>query len=137
MMNERTMKMTTTNSEPRFTLEQVLQATREVVEEKGDGYIYSDEHADCKYAVDGMPACIVGHVVNRLDPAQFEFLAAKEEESHSSEIVCLLESRGWLDQNFWSSDAERAMGFAQAKQDVGETWSTALAAAENLGADAE
>lgn len=127
----------TTNSEPRFTLEQVLQAAREVVEEKGDGYVYGDEYADCKYAVDGMPACIVGHVVNRLDPAQFEFLAAKEEDSHSSEIAANLRSRGWLDQNFWSTDAALAMQAAQNRQDVGETWSTALAAAENLGADAE
>lgn len=129
--------MTTTNSEPRFTLEQVLQAAREAVEEKGDGYVYSDEYEDCKYAVDGMPACIVGHVVNRLDPAMFTHLATREEDSHSSEIVHNLRSRFWLDQNFWSRDAEFALGIAQKKQDVGETWGTALAAAENLGADAE
>lgn len=125
-----------TNSEPRFSLEQVLQAAREVVEEKGEDYVY--EYPDCKYAVNGTPACIVGHVVNRLDPAVFEFLATKEEtESTGSEIVTSLTSRGWLDRNFWSHDAQVAMSVAQSCQDVGETWSAALAAAEDLGADAD
>lgn len=128
-----TMKTTTT--EPRFTLDQVLQAAREVVEEKGGWYVYPE--VNCRYAVDGMPACIVGHVINRLDSLTFAHLAKLEARAASSEMADGLRPRGWLDPNFWGRDADRAMVAAQWRQDSRSTWGEALAAAENQGADAD
>lgn len=125
----------------RFTLEQVLEATRAVVEEKGDSYVYPTTKANpyCVYAdVKGNPSCLVGHVVNRLDPEAFEQLRRSEVAARSLSIGAdAIRFRGWIPQNFWGDDADAAMIAAQCEQDSGEPWGHALYAAENLGADAD
>lgn len=132
---------TTTTSKPYpFTLEQVLEATRTLVEEKGEDFVYSpvDGFAggDCVYAVDGNPSCLVGHVIFRLDAEAFKHLAELERERGSVAAADLV-GGGYLRQSFWTSDAAMAMQEAQATQDEGLPWGRALYEAENLGADAD
>lgn len=51
-------------SKPRITGKLALQLLEEVVAEKGEDYIYPDQY--CVYVKEGQPACIVGHVFDRL-----------------------------------------------------------------------
>lgn len=130
-----------------FTFEQVLEATRAIVDERGHDFIYQQvvryheplgrEIPQCVYADDeGQPSCLVGHVIHRLDPEAFETLARRE-RSEGGDIADSLRLRGHLPQDFWTDDAEAAMVYAQDVQDSGDTWSEALHAAENLAADAD
>lgn len=127
-------------SDARFTLDDVLNATRKVVEEHGGDFVYVPERHGysngCVYAKDGKPSCLVGHVINVLDPDQFEFIAHRE-DGGTSKTVAELTAYGWMDGNFWTKDAAIAMLAAQNVQDGGGTWGEAQYAAENLGAEAE
>lgn len=129
--------MTNGNRQP-FTLDQVLDAAREAVNEKGSDYIYKRVGDGCTYSdTEGNPSCLVGHVIFKLDPEAFKKLAREELDAHESNNVDDLEFNEWIPVNFWTNDALKAMRFAQDRQDAGEIWGNALYAAENLGADAE
>lgn len=121
-----------------FTLDQVLDAAREAVNEKGSEYIYPGAGSACFYATyNEKPSCIVGHVIFKLDPEAFATIATAEREGGESKAATDLEYSDWLPDNFWTADAATAMQYAQVAQDEGATWGDALAAAEDLGADAE
>ena len=124
-------------SDVRFTLDDVLNATRKIVEERGGDYVYDSESHGCVYAVGGTPSCLVGHVINALDPEAFASLAEMEADRIMSMPVAELRDGDWLAEDFWSDDAEVAMQAAQDAQDSGLTWGQAVYAAENLGADAD
>lgn len=134
------MSTTTTSGERQpFTLDDVLQAANEVVNEKGHDYVYDpskNPDGGCVYAVHGTPSCLVGHVIYRLDPAIFAGLA-KWERQEGSEAASHLRKRGWLPGDFWTDEAEFAMQRGQDSQDAGEPWGYAIVAAENLGGDAD
>ena len=112
-----------------FTLEDVLNAAREVVAEKGEDYVYSGPGGSCVYAnEDGTPSCLVGHVIHRLDPNVFKHLAEKEfvDDTTAAELLTVEE---YVPYEFWDMEAERAMNTAQEHQDDGVPWGTALKAA--------
>lgn len=118
-----------------FTLEDVLNATRAVVAEKGEDYVYSNSVAEggngsCVYAnEDGTPSCLVGHVIHRLDPEVFKRLAKDEAESGSQVALDLIPA-GYIPEGFWEESAEHAMQEVQIHQDIGRTWGEALKTAE-------
>jgi uncharacterized GH25 family protein len=67
-----------------FTLEQVRTTLAEVVAEKGEGFVYEDV---CAYVVPENyneanttwnPSCIVGQVIDRLDPEALDRIRGKE-----------------------------------------------------------
>jgi len=131
----------TTTSEPRFGLDDVLTAMRKAVEDRGKDYLYDNERgvndAGCYYSKpDGTPSCLVGYVINALDHVEFVNVAEREVDRDESEQSNHLRGE-WIPKNFWSDEADEALYAAQRYQDTGETWGYALAAAENLGADAD
>lgn len=128
---------TTTTSDARFTLDDVLNAARKIVEEKGGDYVYNTEGHGCVYAANGSPSCLVGHVIHALDPAAFSLVEEWEAESKGSETALSLRKRGWLPKDFWTNDAEKVMQAMQDSQDEGNNWGLALYDGENLGADAD
>lgn len=134
--------MTTTTSEP-ASLEHVLQVTREVVDEKGPGYFYEtvaryDKGAGCWYSDEkGNPSCLVGHVIQRLDPEAFQEVVEFELYEQRSDAAINLPMHNPRLRALMTEDAWQAMQIAQARQDEGKSWSEALYAAENLDADAD
>ena len=102
-------------------LPEVLEALRAVVAEKGADYVYPEE--TCQYAIDGAPACIVGHVYARfgLLDEQTQYSIGKASLLHRYEIA---------------RPARLVLQVAQVVQDgeyppfVRGTWGEALAAAE-------
>ena len=103
---------------------EILKHLRAVVADKGLNYVYSEE--GCLYAIDGQPACIVGHVYARLgllDQATCDS-GTQAYNLHTSKIT------------LFGRDVLRA---AQQVQDgvPGErgTWGEALVAAEGIRRD--
>lgn len=130
--------MTTKTERTPFTLDQVLDAAREVVDGRGSDYVYPGAGSACFYATsDEKPSCLVGHVIFKLDPEAFATIATAEREGCESKAAQDLIYDNWLPDNFWTDDAIAAMQYAQVAQDEGATWGDALAAAEDLGADAD
>lgn len=125
-------------TEYRFTKEQALEALRKAVKLKGEDYVYPEEEkfmSSCRYATDeGKPSCIVGHVVNILDPEAFAHLAAVEAEQGTTAAEDLTHSGyddSYLPVDFWDRDTARVLGIAQAQQDIGSKWGDALGTAED------
>lgn len=121
-----------------FTLDQVLEAARAVVDEVGNDYVYDSQ--PCRYAgPDGAPSCLVGHVINRLDPEAFAMLTQYEHSGgiNSTPAALLAGHSGWLPRGFWTAEAANAMQYAQWSQDLRQPWGLALFEAENAGGDAD
>lgn len=117
-----------------FTYEDVMEAARKVVAEKGGEYLYRESRVRCKYAEpDGSPSCLVGHVIEKLDPQVFERLAGREEMHGNSEAAGALVQLGWLEPDFWTDEAEAAMDRIQYAQDCGEPWGAAVERGLTLG----
>jgi len=106
-----------------FDVPEVLAALREVVADKGADYVYPEEwenqDSGCVYVRDGQPACIVGHVLARLDSALLD-----------SEVVRSNRSANVLPEVGFEHHAAWLLRAAQRVQDVGGTWGSAFAAAE-------
>lgn len=118
----------------RIEEEQVTQAIRQAVEEKGRDFIYEDYLgrsgglATCTYSDQaGAPSCIVGHVIRTLSPKEFTTLHVREWATDADEP------------SSWSADdaldmahldvperAELALVAAQKAQDSGYPWGSAL-----------
>lgn len=47
---------------------EALELLARAVKEKGADYVYPNVGNGCTYVRDGLPSCIVGHVVNYIDP---------------------------------------------------------------------
>lgn len=110
-----------------FTLEDVLNAAREVVAEKGEDYVYPGASMGaCVYSeADDTPSCLVGHVIYRLDPEAF-LQVAEIEATEGTTAAGGLEEDGYLPEGFWDEEAQEAMVAAQASQDNGWPWGYAL-----------
>lgn len=135
-----------------FTRQDVLEAARKIVAEKGPDYVYPRNsinggggygtNTGPVYAEDGKPSCLVGHVVHALDPEAFAHLASVE-EAYGTEAAESLTYHGfdsdaedesnyhYLPEDFWDVEAETLMNSAQTSQDVGNPWGVALAQAED------
>lgn len=114
-----------------FTSEQVLDALRIVVNGKED-YVYRSDHYLCEYADnEGNPSCVVGHVVNHLDPELFKKLAQREKDTFESPKITRI---GYDlkdgDKLAFTRGAIIVLGAAQSEQDGSGTWGEALAQAE-------
>lgn len=122
------------------TAQQVAETARAVVQEFGEGYVYTppaddpraDEDGICLYVNDGKPSCIVGHIVHRLG-VPLEVLR-REGDLHldpkvSHEPMTL--SAGFLLPKLGAPDhVTAALNAGQIAQDTRETWGTALARIE-------
>jgi len=106
-----------------YDVPEVLAALRDVVADKGADYMYPEElknrNGNCVYVRDGRPACIVGHVLARLN---FNLLGQS--------VVRRNGSAGMLDGV--TGRAAQALRQAQRTQDSGDSWGLALAAAEEV-----
>lgn len=114
---------------------QAITALREIVDEYGadtrygDRYEfltdqkwagYGDDDGDtCMYQIAGSPGCIVGHVFSRL--------GVEYSPEFEAQDVATLFKRGKVDID---ENAARVLQRAQVRQDLGDTWGQALAAAE-------
>lgn len=113
-----------------FTREDVLNAARMVVAEKGENYIY--ERQLCRYAdKNGKPSCFVGHVVYILDPEAFAQLAKHEDEYGTESVKFLMGDDDYLPVRFWSHQAAEFLSVVQDRQDGRATYGEALAYAED------
>lgn len=131
------MTKKTKTGKARFSLDDVLEAARAIVSEKGESYIYPRVRGRCLYADgEGGPSCLVGHVINRLDPQAFDKVAQCERDRETRTATNLISSE-FLDSDFWTHDAEWAMHIIQLRQDEGAPWGEALACAEDLGGDVD
>lgn len=124
-------------TEPRFTTEQAMDALRKAVELKGADYVYPDSEKNsgnsdgtCMYSHKGQPSCIVGHVINILDPEVFAGLVLKE-GMYGPQGVQELDDEGYIPADFWSEDTSLVMSAAQGIQDNRLPWGDALAEAED------
>lgn len=124
-------------TEPRFTTEQAMEALRKAVELKGANYMYPDSEKNtrtsegtCMYSHKGQPSCIVGHVINILDPKVFAGLETQE-MLYGPQGAEDLTLQGYLPADFWSKDTGRVMAIAQGMQDTRHSWGDALAEAED------
>lgn len=138
-----------------FTYQDVLDAARKVVAEKGADYVYPRNMGGAGYgqgvpkgkgpvyAEGEIPSCLVGHVIYALDPEAFANLAAVEAElgTVSAEDLTLGvcydaeedDEYGYLPSDFWDVEAEALMNTAQNYQDRGKPWGDSLALAEDGG----
>ena len=108
------------------TDDQVVHTLRDVVNERPD-HVYvspAGEYGGCLYVdpSDGCPSCLVGHVLYRLG-ADMTGVARAENAGPDD-----ASERGGLR---LSIRAEQLLATAQAQQDCGETWGTALQVAED------
>ena len=109
-----------------LTTGEFLHTLRQVVAEKGAGYVYpeSEKKASrgnlapvCQYRVNGRPSCIIGHVLDRLG-----IVTEPRHEGHGAGHVVAV--YGGSEQVASLADT------AQIMQDVGRTWGEALERAE-------
>lgn len=112
-----------------FTRQDVLEAARMVVADKGEGYVY--EKFSCSYADNGEPSCFVGHVVYILDKEAFARLAKVEEELGTESVKYLMGGDDYLPVGFWTTAASDFLAIVQDQQDGRETYGYALATAED------
>lgn len=119
---------------------EVLSLLRRAVELKGSNYIYEkDYNGDllCRYAKDGCPDCIIGHVLAWIGIPLEEMEANDDPAKPNGEL-----SEGTIGGLFWkiknlhgitfTRRAEQMLSRAQADQDGGLSWGYALKAAEEL-----
>ncbi|WMI33977.1 hypothetical protein SEA_ERENYEAGER_107 [Microbacterium phage Erenyeager] len=116
-----------------FTDEQVTEAIERVVADRGEDYVYDNGRnkkweQGCFYASkDGeSPSCVVGFVVNALNPEAFRKIVEVEIGGGASFDVqdALAYTDGELN---ISTEARRALQKAQDEQDGGKPWGDALA----------
>lgn len=135
-----------------LTVPTVFQALRDAVDEKGKTFVYEQEPhlGGCAYVHDvdvsededgntihvltdsSEPGCLVGNALHRLGVPLWAFLH-NNSDSDAGEILDVLRRESLV--RFSSDDEEtlirRSLMSAQAKQDAGHEWNTALQAAED------
>lgn len=113
----------------KLSYEEALHLLNRAVEEKGSSYIYGRAHSDasisCVYAVEDeqgglAPSCIVGHVVNYINPQLLEELHALEGMSAYEALPDI------LDVDLPTRDL---LTEAQHLQDEGYTWGKSVSEA--------
>jgi len=122
----------TENNQPIvITRDGVIAGLGDLVEEYGDDYIYPRYEERCVYVFEGEPDCMVGKfLANKGVPVE----RLKEADANGDiwgnitgasavELVGQLENEGIIT---ISSEARKALQYAQIAQDGGETWGAAL-----------
>lgn len=111
-----------------YTDEQVLEAAQASVEEKGGDYIYSTPEGGCVYATTNedetfSPSCLVGHIVARLNPEEFQRLAEWDRTTNGDTDAVTAND----ELNLGFSDKQIiALREAQERQDSGHPWGESL-----------
>lgn len=120
-----------------YTNEQINEAIKAALAEKGEDYVYErvgeGAKQGCYYAVDGAPSCLVGNVLNRLDPEMFAQVIEYETDTPEYQDTGFEDVAEYLRLPF-HEDQVAALKDAQVKQDQGKTWGEAAQKyAEKLG----
>lgn len=115
-----------------FTKKDVLQAMSEVVAEVGEDRVYQIPKGayNCVYTDNGEPSCLIGHVINKLDPEAFRELR-RADAAYTGIAALALQEGGYLPQKFWTKSAMAVASSAQRAQDQGNTWGEALGQAKS------
>lgn len=108
--------------------EQVVDLLREVVAEKGEGYVYPHVPntiggVGCRYEYEGAPSCLVGHVLYRAGWS-VEALKSLDESGSSAQDLWYLnlpEGVGVV-----TKAAAEVLEKAQIHQDDGDSWGFAV-----------
>lgn len=126
-----------------ITLDAAIAAAQELAEANSD-FVYPAEDG-CRYAdpTTEAPSCIVGHILQKLDPELFAQVVVFEKETDSSFPVYAFgdteseyEDRGDetvemvlydYPEKHWDEDTKEFFGVIQRLQDGGSTWGTAVA----------
>lgn len=118
------------------TDEEIIKTLREIVASMPDGYRYPvmDMPNGCVYSHDGEPSCLLGHLLQRLEPEMFKS-TAKLEESEQFQmgfptLLSRLSRPGFWHRNPFTQAQVLALGRAQGLQDDGNEWDEAVDAAE-------
>lgn len=129
----------------KLTKTAVVQALEEILEEKGEDYVYpyaagTGSYEGCKYTEGDAPSCIVGQVIAKLDPELFEDLKEFEYEYGSfpvydfskpdaPQVASYAEDES-PEAYYPTLDAEldviEILNIAQAQQDGGSTYGKAV-----------
>lgn len=112
---------------------EIRAAIVQAINERGGDYTYRDNHdfSACTYGeADGSPSCLIGCAINYLDPELFAALlieeaAVNDDTGDGLSVLGIKKAFGM------SPIARRAMTQAQAVQDGGGTWHSALEAFDN------
>lgn len=123
-----------------LTVKQALELLHEVVEEVGEDHRYqqvpspsSDAgSAGCRYEYNGAPSCLVGHVLHRAGwpLSALQDLDTRGVGAEELYYVELPDGTPGVTQG-----AARVLNRAQGRQDLGDTWGTALEAAVEMAAE--
>jgi hypothetical protein len=122
-----------------ITLEAAIQTVSELIAEKGEEYVYPvSEIGGCYYSDRaGNPACIIGHVVAKLDPVAYQelvriesvpILHAPHRRMGAGDVNAIIDA-----DHIVNVDAPRTEVFLdslQRWQDTGSTWGEALVKAQ-------
>lgn len=121
----------------KYTNAGVIAAARAAVEEKGADYVYprSEMGDACWYGgLDGKPSCIVGNIINRLDPRAFAAVVDWEVNGgESGRVWQALAAASVVGDPIELTKAQAdALQSAQDYQDEGHEWGLALRRIEAL-----
>lgn len=142
---------------------EVLALLKRAVDEKGTDYVYPRKMSTggtCDYSRDGVPSCIVGHVINYADPDAFQQVVEIEQANQSSWPATDFDvtfdepapdesdELGSRDSEYMEEikfrlthEAAQVAAVAQSLQDGGETWGyaydEAVREAKRLGYDVD
>lgn len=127
----------------KFTKSAVVQALAEIVAETGEDYIYpyavgQGSLKSCQYAEEGVPSCIVGRVIAKLDPELFNEVQEVEQNVGSfavSDFSTPGNPSGTSEWTYPELDADKwvinVLDAVQQKQDNGKPYGPAVLAAIN------
>lgn len=109
------------------TYQDVVDALRKAVIDKGENYVYENETESCRYFdASGQPSCIVGHALSQWGVAPFRF----NETLNGSGVGNLFREHVIADPqrdfDFKGSQAYRTLRLAQRRQDSGTSWGRVL-----------
>lgn len=110
-----------------YTNEQINAALKKALEDRGEDYVYPDDekhNGGCMYATEnGTPSCIVGYVLNELDPEKFAEVARWERDEDTADTAV---GDAYLAVGLdLHRDQVDALEAAQVKQDQGLPWGRA------------
>jgi hypothetical protein len=133
-----------------FTTDDVLKTVSDLLNEYGENYRYRapvnelGESEGCRYADQGSPSCLLGHIAFRLDPELFEHLSVIDDDSVSYDNTRFAGKSAYVAFKDAIEGGDKPetgvyrfvddLFRAQSRQDAGETWGHAVQAI-GLGED--
>lgn len=117
-----------------ITAEQAITALREVVAGNED-YVYQPPVGSmCVYVHDGKPSCLVAQVLSKLGVGIDDLGRLDHKSTDHFDSPVPVTAYRLSDHMPIEDRASGILGYAQSRQDLGETWGEALAAAERVRA---